>query len=764
MAKTNDLQVKDFTDAVKPLIDALDEIYAVKEPKEQQPNNSLNQQDQAKRRSSLRVSDVVQIDGNQCVDLVQEGGGVHGIALAGYTYVLEKMGIVFTKMAGTSAGSINTLLLNAVSTKTEIDLLQENYENYKKANPKLTDSYIYNPNKIAKEAYYETRSEKLLEYLAEKDLGDLVDGHPQWRPILLQTFTGTVNFKMIIAYWQKIKRRMLIAVIVLVLALIAAMGLALMCSNNTLQQVLQWITGISSGLFFLFLAYLISQYFFLSSLLGHTAGFGVNPGTDFETWVKKILDINGIENVSKLKNKLQQEKECMKPAYKPEVEEKLEAVRRLVGMRISKDKTGDEGLTAEYKDEVLDNFSTELKMILEKMDELIRREKETSGGLDLVVKKAIEIDKANRKLMADVNELNDKVVRMAKRVPVIEEDADQSDAEELRNMKRRLKASEQARSLLPVFYTIISLRDRITLKINPQNKIPVDKEIAIVSSDVTNGIKVEFPGMHKMYWGDNFSISPALYVRASMSVPFFFKPFEIVYDKAQRSTIEAEWRNLVSLDKRLGEEDKKVLLVDGGVISNFPVNIFANSDSPVPLKPTFGVKLEFEDDAASNKITKFPKFLGAMVSTMRFFYDRDFISKHNIYKKTVRSIDTGKIHWLNFDLKDKDKVELFFRGALSACIFLLGNQEKKDKIPGTIQAFRDMGKDVYFRKEARGRMNIYGEGNDPNFQTEDLGQEDLTFNWEQLKLERILMLSEQDSIRRQLKEKAGFSSPSKINP
>ncbi|MCR6719123.1 MAG: patatin-like phospholipase family protein [Chitinophagaceae bacterium] len=65
----------------------------------------------------LHVSDVTDNEGHQYVDLVQEGGGVLGIALVGYTYVLEKMGIRFFSMAGTSAGAINTLLLACCGKK-----------------------------------------------------------------------------------------------------------------------------------------------------------------------------------------------------------------------------------------------------------------------------------------------------------------------------------------------------------------------------------------------------------------------------------------------------------------------------------------------------------------------------------------------------------------------------------------------------------------------------------------------------------------------
>ncbi|TRX58710.1 hypothetical protein FNH22_12595 [Fulvivirga sp. M361] len=47
------------------------------------------------KASGKRFSDVEDAAGHQFVDLVQEGGGVLGIALAGYTYILESTGIRF---------------------------------------------------------------------------------------------------------------------------------------------------------------------------------------------------------------------------------------------------------------------------------------------------------------------------------------------------------------------------------------------------------------------------------------------------------------------------------------------------------------------------------------------------------------------------------------------------------------------------------------------------------------------------------------------
>src|SRR5450432_2660756 len=65
------------------------------------------------------VSDVLDGDGNQYVNLVQKGGGVLGVALVGYTYILEKMGIRFLRLAGTSAGAINTALMTVMGKKED---------------------------------------------------------------------------------------------------------------------------------------------------------------------------------------------------------------------------------------------------------------------------------------------------------------------------------------------------------------------------------------------------------------------------------------------------------------------------------------------------------------------------------------------------------------------------------------------------------------------------------------------------------------------
>ena len=73
-------------------------------------------------------SDIVDARGLQYIDLVMEGGGMLGIALVGYTWALEQAGIRFLGIGGTSAGSINALLLAALGAPGDAKspkLLQE---------------------------------------------------------------------------------------------------------------------------------------------------------------------------------------------------------------------------------------------------------------------------------------------------------------------------------------------------------------------------------------------------------------------------------------------------------------------------------------------------------------------------------------------------------------------------------------------------------------------------------------------------------------
>jgi NTE family protein len=216
-----------------------------------------------------------------------------------------------------------------------------------------------------------------------------------------------------------------------------------------------------------------------------------------------------------------------------------------------------------------------------------------------------------------------------------------------------------------------------------------------------------------------------------MSVPFFFKPFQVFYDRNQMPVIRDEWNKYSKVYKDLGDY---ALFVDGGMLSNFPINVFNDPSIPLPRKPTLGIKLEYNDESTSDPINNLAVFGSRMVSTMRFFYDRDFLIKNESYRKTVRSVDTGKISWLNFGLNDQQKIELFFRGALSAALFLAGSTSTDTELSGLCEK----GKAIPFSKATGGHFNMY-EADPRKFECAELDPllGDVRFSWKNYKQERI---------------------------
>ncbi|WP_234110340.1 MULTISPECIES: patatin-like phospholipase family protein [Chryseobacterium] len=64
----------------------------------------------------------------QFAELVQEGGGTLGISLVGFCFVLEFLGIRFLRLAGTSAGAINTLFMAALGKNKEYPATPELFQ------------------------------------------------------------------------------------------------------------------------------------------------------------------------------------------------------------------------------------------------------------------------------------------------------------------------------------------------------------------------------------------------------------------------------------------------------------------------------------------------------------------------------------------------------------------------------------------------------------------------------------------------------------
>lgn len=190
-------------------------------------------------------------------------------------------------------------------------------------------------------------------------------------------------------------------------------------------------------------------------------------------------------------------------------------------------------------------------------------------------------------------------------------------------------------------------------------------KLVMITSDVTTQTKVQFPEMASLYWKDPDKEPPAKYVRASMSIPLFFYPV-LAEDLPTGPEAKARWEEVASYE---GDIPPKVAFVDGGMLSNFPINVFHNS-KVVPRLPTFGVRLSSYRNQF-NKTDNFFQFAGSMVGTMRHIFDFDFFLRHPDYKHIICSIDAdSKYNWLDFKMDDGKKKSLFLLGATKAIEFL----------------------------------------------------------------------------------------------
>jgi NTE family protein len=219
------------------------------------------------------------------------------------------------------------------------------------------------------------------------------------------------------------------------------------------------------------------------------------------------------------------------------------------------------------------------------------------------------------------------------------------------------------------------LRGRVPVLIDRLDNTEVARvaDLQIITSDITTKSKIVFPRMAELYWEYPDTVNPARFVRASMSIPYFFYPYS-VYNIPNAGKTEGQalpesenkWRRHAGY---YGKIPDRAHFIDGGLLSNFPINAF-HLKAGVPKKPTFGVKL-----STWRKNFTIPGTIGsmsaAMVSTMRQLHDYDFLLKNPDYNCLIGYIDAdADFNWLNFDMKPEQQVALFQLGAEKAVNFL----------------------------------------------------------------------------------------------
>src|SRR5699024_2002205 len=119
-------------------------------------------------------------------------------------------------------------------------------------------------------------------------------------------------------------------------------------------------------------------------------------------------------------------------------------------------------------------------------------------------------------------------------------------------------------------------------------------------------------------------------------------------------------------------------LVDGGLLSNFPVSVFdAPADRP-PRWPTFGIKLSARPEAdfgVTNRITGPLSFGKAVLDTVTGFHDRMHVDASHALARTI-FIDTDAVRRTQFDLSEADRELLYTNGRKAARTLLDGSAKR----------------------------------------------------------------------------------------
>ena len=194
--------------------------------------------------------------------------------------------------------------------------------------------------------------------------------------------------------------------------------------------------------------------------------------------------------------------------------------------------------------------------------------------------------------------------------------------------------------------------------------------LCVISADISTETKVHFPQMAELYWADPDEVNVADFARASMSIPAFFQTFQLPSLPADQA--RDRWRQHTEWPEHCYQGNflpQVHHFVDGGVLSNFPIDAFHNAHR-VPLRPTLGVKLQWDEH--KHEVKGIFQVIRGCFNTARHALDSEFINHNPDFSRLVGYIDTQDVNWLDFAMSRETKLRLFRMGTESAIDFLGG--------------------------------------------------------------------------------------------
>jgi NTE family protein len=190
------------------------------------------------------------------------------------------------------------------------------------------------------------------------------------------------------------------------------------------------------------------------------------------------------------------------------------------------------------------------------------------------------------------------------------------------------------------------------------DELPAEQryKLVVTVADVTTGQLVRLPWDYRRVYGldpDEQLVADA--VRASMSIPFFYRPASL-----------------------RGRDGLTSTLVDGGLISNFPIDSLDRADGKKPRWPSFGVTVLPNLPQGNDKVIPALAPLGLLGSTRLLEdilttavvgRDQAYLNYPWVSARAIR-VDSTAVGFLDFDISQGDIEALYDKGYEAAQAFL----------------------------------------------------------------------------------------------
>ncbi len=168
--------------------------------------------------------------------------------------------------------------------------------------------------------------------------------------------------------------------------------------------------------------------------------------------------------------------------------------------------------------------------------------------------------------------------------------------------------------------------------------------LRVIASDLTNGRLLVLPDDLEKYGIDPKTFPIAKAIRMSCSLPYFFEP------------VKLKCRNETSV------------VVDGGVLSNFPMWLF-DQENVKKTRPVLGIQLSSqEQDRPKNEIRNAIQMFEALFETMKDAHDSRYISRK--HAKNIIFIPLQEGLTTEFSISAEKKSQLKNHGRECARKFL----------------------------------------------------------------------------------------------